>query len=60
MFDRGDKVMTPQGSGIVVYKRMDHLNDITQVASYCVILDKHKGTYTGTLFLAKDVTSPKE
>lgn len=68
MFDKGDRVNTPQGPGKVVYRRMDHLGDINQVAAYSVALD-HKveacnhppfPSYSGTIFPAGEVKPEKE
>jgi hypothetical protein len=63
IFEKNDRVKTPLGPGVVVYKRYGS-ND-TEVAAYSVALD-HKvaesekppfPSYTGTIFATHDVSS---
>jgi hypothetical protein len=58
-FDKGDRVITPQGVGTVVYKRMKPPT-FGEVDVYSVCLDHKKAeteqppfpSYTGTIFKA--------
>lgn len=61
-FEKGDRVSTPLGPGVVVYKRYGSSD--SEVAAYSVALD-HKvaamqlppfPSYTGTIFAANDVS----
>jgi hypothetical protein len=63
IFEKNDRVKTPLGPGVVVYKRYGS-ND-NEVAAYSVALD-HKvaatqvppfPSYSGTIFAAHDVSS---
>mgnify|MGYP003403044754 CR=1 FL=1 len=56
MYDKGDKVSTPDGLGTVVYKRMK-APDYSKVEVYSVRIDSKCNTtnYSGTIYLAKDV-----
>ena len=59
IFDKGDRVVTPQGAGTVVYKRMAAPNYAT-VLVYSVALDSKvsndkEPNYVGTLYPAKEV-----
>ena len=64
MFDKGDRVMTPQGPGVVIYRRMAG-PDYRNVEAYSVCLDHKKAasekppfpSYTGTVFPAEEVTN---
>lgn len=61
MFNKGDRVNTPLGPGLVNYLRMDHLGDLTKIAAVSVLLDSRVLTdfydrYSGTIFPATDVT----
>lgn len=60
-FRQGQRVKTPLGKGSVVYQRMGPPNYNKPVA-VSVLLDKksHMGSYTGTMFKAKDVKPLKE
>lgn len=62
MYDKGDKVITTMGPGVIVYKRMK-APTYSEVEVYSVALD-HKvaesylppfPTYTGTLFRPSDL-----
>lgn len=62
MFDKGNRVMTPQGAGEIASKRMAPPT-FTEVQAYSVILDHKKKeserppfpSYNGTTFPASDV-----
>jgi hypothetical protein len=56
-FDKGDVVITPQGPGTVIYKRMSAPTYAT-VEVYCVCLDSKKlesASYSGTIYKASQV-----
>lgn len=63
MFDKGDRVNTPNGPGSVIYKRMAG-PDYTRVAMYSVCLDYRKAeseqppfpNYSGSAFPAEEIT----
>lgn len=66
VYDKGDRVTTPGGSGTVVYRRVLG-PDFQQVGHYSVALD-HKvaeqdrppfPSYTGTIYPASEVTDSK-
>lgn len=60
MFDKGDRVLTPEGPGTVAYKRMKGPT-YAEVECYSVCLDHKKAaceqppfpSYTGTIFPAE-------
>lgn len=57
MFDRGDRVSTPDGFGTVQYRRMLPPN-YSDVEVYSVRLDRKaegSSSYTGTIYKAADV-----
>jgi len=56
MYDKGDRVSTPDGLGTVVYKRME-APDYCKVAAYNVRVDAtcSNPNYSGTIYMAKDV-----
>jgi hypothetical protein len=57
MFDRGSRVSTPSGNGIVIYRRMRG-PDYSEVDVYSVKLDEpipSDRPYTGTIFSAEEV-----
>lgn len=60
MFHKGDRVMTPDGPGEVVYKRMSPPT-YSQAEVYSVCLDSKRGqgTYTGTIYKAEQVKEDK-
>jgi len=59
-FIKGDRVMTPQGPGEIVYKRMKPPT-YGEVDVYSVCLDSKKGqgTYTGTIYKAEQIGPEK-
>lgn len=62
IFDKGDRVMTPDGPGSVVFRRMGG-SFYADVKAYSVCLDHKKAesekppfpSYTGTMYPASDV-----
>lgn len=64
MFDKGSRVMTSHGPGVVLYKRMASPT-YTEVSVYCVCIDAKKAEsekppfpfYNGTIVPAGDVKS---
>lgn len=62
MFEKGDRVNTPMGTGKVLYKRMKG-PEYSEVSAYCVLLDKEVDkmmmppfpSYSGTIFAADKV-----
>lgn len=66
MFDKDDRVSTPQGPGTVVYRLMSS-SDFSKVSAYSVCLDARKQkeikspftSYTGTIIPAAQVQSLK-
>lgn len=56
MYETGDRVKTPGGTGSVVFKRMQ-APDYSRVEAYSIRLDSemHRRTYTGTMFKAEEV-----
>lgn len=61
MFDQGDRVITPEGRGTVVYRRMAPPT-YAEPAAYSVRLDSRAGdpTYNGTIYAARDVAAASE
>ncbi len=57
LFDKGDKVLTPGGTGVVSWRRMAG-PDYSQAASYSVMLDSELSNprYNGTVYPADKVT----
>lgn len=60
-FETGHPVMTPMGTGIIVFKRMSPPN-YSEAAAYSVRLDsrKHETQYSGTMFSANEVQDYKD
>ena len=62
MFDKDDRVLTPLGTGTIVYRRMAAPN-YSEAETYSVRLDKpayvlnsnYQPNYAGTIFLASQV-----
>jgi hypothetical protein len=58
MFDKDDRVMTPQGPGTVKYRRMAP-PEYSKPASYSVLLDPENRPkvlgYSGTIFAAEKI-----
>jgi hypothetical protein len=63
IFDKGDRVSTPAGTGTILYRRMA-APDYNSVAAYSVCLDTKKiesekppfPFYSGTIFKAEEVS----
>ena len=53
VFEKGDAVLTPDGPGVINYKRMSSL-DLSRVAAYSVILNSKRDRlgYEGSLYSA--------
>ena len=67
MFEKGERVQTPMGSGSIVYSRMGGKN-YSEVEAYSVFLDSKKAemerppfpSYNGTIFPASDVIKAEQ